>query len=167
MGGNNERESEAAIRVLSHITLLLEVLDHPTVLSEGNIIMMPDMDVRGTTFHQRELVERVLLPKLGAQRRGCHRHDTALRNVEGACRDLQINVLQLRGGIATLHLRHLTGWCFLSSCLLCVHRGGGRRLSRQRRQSQQRRQTQNQGSTRNPSVRATSRLKERGHHYPT
>ena len=94
--------------------------------------------------------------ELGSQPGTFHVHGTAVKNVEGAA-----GYAQGRQGsilLITLHGRVLYG---------CVLRGGGgRRLGRHRRQSQQRRQTQNQGSTRNFSARATSRLKEGGHHYP-
>ena len=103
----------------------------------------------------------MMCQELGAQPGTLHVHGTAVKNVEGAAghaQGRQGSILRI-----TLHGRVLRRFV-LYGCVL--RGGGGRRLSRHRRQSQKRRQTQNQGSTRNLSVRAASRLKERGHHYP-
>ena len=108
---------------------------------------------------------------LGAQPGTFHVHGTAVKNVEGAAgyaqgRQGSILLITPRRFVLGRFVMH--GRC-LKCCLLriCLLGGGsGRRLGRHRRQNQQRRQTQNQGSTRNLSARATSRLKEGGHHYP-
>ena len=96
--------------------------------------------------------------ELGGQPGTIHVHGTAVKNVEGAAGYAQGR----QGSILLIALRRFV----LYGCVLRGFFLRCRLLSRHRRQSQQRRQTQNQGSTRNLSARATSRLKERGHHYP-
>ena len=108
-----------------------------------------------------EATQFMMRQELGAQPGTLHVHGTAVKNVEGAAgyaQGRQGSILRI-----TLRGRVLYG-CVLGGGVL--GRGDGHRLSRHRRQSQQRSQTQNQGSTRNFSARATSRLKEGGHHHP-
>ena len=120
----------------------------------------------------REATQLMMRQELRAQPGTLHVHGTAMKNVEGTAGHAQGR----QGSILLITLSYVLRWgvlggCFLRrrlllACLLRVHRGGGRRLSRHRRQSQQRRQAQNQGSTNSFSVRTARRLKERGHHYP-
>ena len=121
---------------------------------------------RRALWGNREATQLMVCQELGAQPGTLHVHGTAVKNVEGTAGHAQGR----QGSILLSPLfRCVLGGNVLYGSVLRgrVLRGGGRRrLSRHRRQSQQRRQTQNQGSTRNPSVRATNRLKERGHHYP-
>ena len=111
----------------------------------------------------REATQLMMRQELRAQPGTLHVHGTAMKNVEGTAGHAQgrqgsILLITLRGSVLR---RFVLYGCVLRGFFLRC-----RLLSRHRRQSQQRRQTQNQGSTRNLSARATSRLKERGHHYP-
>ena len=88
-------EGEAPVRVVADNTVISKMINLAAVQRILGCLAGTGPLVTGTTVHEAELEELVLLTELGAQRGSRHGHRAALRNIESAGGDLQINLVSI------------------------------------------------------------------------
>ena len=148
-------EGEAPVRVVVDDTVFSKMIDPAAVQGILGCLAGTGPLVTGTTVHETELEELVLLTELGGQRGSRHGHRATLRNIESAGGDLQINLVSIadasgcgigggsyggclqrcgRGGGARrirLSRLHLCGFCL---CRISMHSRGDRQSRGQAQQ---------------------------------
>ena len=124
-----EGEGEASVRVVVDDTVFSKMIDLATVQGILGCLTGTGPPVIGTTVHEAELEELVLLTELGAQRGGRHGHRASLRNVEGAGSDLQINLVSIANTGCGIRLSGAGDGSY-GGCLQRCGRGDGARRIR-------------------------------------
>ena len=104
-------EGEAPVRVVVDDTVISKMIDLAAVQRILGCLAGARPLVIGTTVHEAELEELVLLTELGGQRGSRHGHRAALRNIESAGGDLQINLVSIANTSSFGSGTRLSGTC--------------------------------------------------------